>query len=275
MVTALACALGDSPNSQMTRTIDGVAFDGRPLGRATWGWYPADASTYACNSGAECCTASSNILPYCYCAGGDPTTGTTVNLNSYPDIIVNSCSTAATVPAPTPAPPVSALGDPHLQNIHGERFDLMKPGVHVLINIPRGVRKQNALLRAEAEARQLGGECTDTYFQELNVTGSWAEAAQVGGYHYQSHSAAIETSRWVTIGKVELKVVHGRTQNNILYLNFFVKHLGRAGLPVGGLLGEDDHEDVTVPSGACLHKLSLQRTRGHSAFASSQATASL
>ena len=75
----------------------------------------------------------------------------------------------------------SAVGDPHLQNVHGERFDLMKAGKHVLINIPRGMSAENALLRVQADARRLGGQCADMYFQELNVTGSWAEAKQAGG----------------------------------------------------------------------------------------------
>ncbi|CAK0825592.1 unnamed protein product [Prorocentrum cordatum] len=86
--------------------------------------------------------------------------------------------------ADTSSPGASAVGDPHLQNIYGERFDLMKPGVHVLINIPRGVSADAALLRAQADARRLGGQCADLYFQELNVTGSWAEAQQVGSHHY-------------------------------------------------------------------------------------------
>eukprot|EP00959_Pyramimonas_sp_CCMP1952_P366346 7672770-Pyramimonas_sp.AAC.1 len=55
---------------------------------------------------------------------------------------------------------VAATGDSHLQNVLGQRFDLMKPGKHVLINIPRG-RHKNALLRAQADARQMGGQCAD------------------------------------------------------------------------------------------------------------------
>ncbi|CAK0888648.1 unnamed protein product [Prorocentrum cordatum] len=39
----------------------------------------------------------------------------------------------------------AAVGDPHLRNVHGERFDLMKPGKHVLINIPRGAGAERAL----------------------------------------------------------------------------------------------------------------------------------
>jgi len=62
---------------------------------------------------------------------------------------------------------VAATGDPHLQNVHGERFDLMKPGKHVLINIPKGHPLENVLFRVEAEASRLGGQCEDMYFQEI------------------------------------------------------------------------------------------------------------
>jgi len=98
-------------------------------------------------------------------------------------------ATALPAAAPSPSTPpagaggagASAVGDPHLQNIHGERFDLMKAGKHVLINIPRGMSADNALLRVQADARRLGGHCADMYFQELNVTGSWADAKHLEG----------------------------------------------------------------------------------------------
>jgi len=151
----------------------------------------------------------------------------------------------------------AAVGDPHLQNVHGERFDLMKPGKHVLINIPRGWSAETSLLRVEADARQLGGHCADMYFQELNVTGSWAEAKQAGGYHYRASQGDVGTPEWVAFGKVGLKVVHGLTNSGLSYLNVYVKHLGRSGYAVGGLLGEDDHEDVIIPPEACAKKMSL------------------
>merc|ERR1740121_2478105 len=78
----------------------------------------------------------------------------------------------------------AAIGDPHLQNIHGERFDLMMPGKHVLINIPRKQRVENVMLRVEAEVRRLGGLCADMYFQELNITGAWVPHGQTGGLHF-------------------------------------------------------------------------------------------
>jgi len=154
---------------------------------------------------------------------------------------------------------VAATGDPHLQNVLGQRFDLMKPGKHVLINIPRG-RHQNALLRVEADARQLGGSCADMYFQEVNVTGSWAEAKQDGGYHYVASQGVVESPQWLAFGRVELKVVHGHTQSGLQYLNFYVRHLGRAGLAAGGLLGEDDHKDATTPPASCTRHASLLQT---------------
>jgi len=152
---------------------------------------------------------------------------------------------------------VAATGDPHLQNIHGERFDLMKPGKHVLIQIPRKERVEKALLRVEAEVRRLGGQCADMYFQDLNITGAWVNGTHTGGIRFQAQSVRDEHPQWLKFGKVELKVAHGQTKEGAQYLNFYVKHLGRAGFEVGGLLGEDDHTEAAMPTEACAHRLSL------------------
>mmetsp|Transcript_48194 Transcript_48194/g.129880 ORF Transcript_48194/g.129880 Transcript_48194/m.129880 type:complete len:377 (+) Transcript_48194:125-1255(+) len=166
--------------------------------------------------------------------------------------------TPSPTPAPTPAPTgasASATGDPHLQNIHGERFDLMRPGRHVLIHIPRGMEK--ALLHVEADASRLGGSCADMYFQDLNITGGWVDAMQIGGLRFRAQDASDRNLNWTKFGKVEIKIAHGLTRKGIQYLNFYVKHLGRAGYSVGGLLGEDDHEEAAMPSPACAQRLSL------------------
>lgn len=162
------------------------------------------------------------------------------------------CKTAST--------PASAVGDPHLQNIHGERFDLMKPGTHVLINIPRGVTADKTLLRVQADAHQLGPQCSDMYFQEVNITGAWAEKTQVGGLRFDvSDRARDQNSGWVILGPVGLKVAFGHTDQGTKYMNIFAKHLGQAGFAVGGLLGEDDHQEVSTPQGSCAHRVSLNR----------------
>jgi hypothetical protein len=168
---------------------------------------------------------------------------------------------------PTLSPPIprsdeaggaaAAKGDPHLQNVYGERFDLMRPGKHVLINIPRGQIAEYALLRVEADARQMGGHCADMYFQELNITGAWVGKNQTSGLRFQAQEVSDRNLNWENFGKVELKVAHGRTRSGTQYLNFYVKHLGRSGFIVGGLLGEDDHEDAAKPEEACAQRVSL------------------
>jgi len=78
-----------------------------------------------------------------------------------------------------------------------------------------------------------------------------------GGYHFKSQSLVHDTPEWVGLGKIEVKIVHGRTQQGTHYLNFYVRHLGRAGFAVGGLLGEDDHHDAVTPPESCVQRLSL------------------
>jgi len=151
---------------------------------------------------------------------------------------------------------VSATGDPHLQNIHGEKFDLMEPGGHILIQVPRK-RSEKTLLRVDAEAQRIGGQCADIYFQELNITGAWADAKLIGGFHYHAQDINEKPPHWAHFGSVKLKVAHGRTQEGVKYLNLYVKDLAHAGYAVGGLLGDDDHtEAATAPEG-CVHRLSL------------------
>jgi len=152
---------------------------------------------------------------------------------------------------------VAAVGDPHLRNMYGERFDLLREGKSVLISIPRGKVGKDALLAVEADARSLGGQCADTYFQALNITGAWADTVKPGGLRYVASSASPEEPKWAKFGPVELKVVHGRTAQGAQYLNIYVKNLGRVGYDVGGLLGLDDHSEAATPTQACLKRLAL------------------
>merc|ERR1719424_1090788 len=122
---------------------------------------------------------------------GIPTTPASVNLVALaptPTPAPTSAPATPATPAPTPGA-AAAVGDPHLQNVLGERFDLMKVGKHVMLNIPRGMSAENVLLRVQAEAVRLGGHCADMYFQELNITGSWAEAKQAEDTVTSFHNA--------------------------------------------------------------------------------------
>jgi len=163
------------------------------------------------------------------------------------------------VPGASAAGSVAAVGDPHLQNIHGERFDLLMAGKHILINIPRGEPVENTMLRVEAEASRVGGSCADIYFQDLNVTGAWVTTVQKqdGGIRFRAQDLDETNRDWVKLGNIELKVAHGLTPEGTRYLNLFVKHLKHTGFAVGGLLGEDDHEEAATAPEACVQRLSL------------------
>merc|ERR1712007_364939 len=87
------------------------------------------------------------------------------------DCTVTFSPTTAPVTAPpitaanqATAPAVAAVGDPHMQNILGQRFDLAQPGEHTLLQIPRGASASDALLRVTADAKHEGGACSDMYF---------------------------------------------------------------------------------------------------------------
>merc|ERR1719413_52460 len=119
-------------------------------------WNRPDAQARGANGGCSYITSTTSGD----FVGLNPTYASQIQLN----MAVTCCGTAY------PADPsggscsgisigAAAVGDPHLQNVHGERFDLMKPGKHVLINIPRGVSAEKSLLRVQADARQLGGQC--------------------------------------------------------------------------------------------------------------------
>jgi hypothetical protein len=115
------------------------------------------------------------------------------------------------------------------------------------------------LLHVEADAQQVGGACADTYFMHVNITGKWAESkihenglGSGHGFTFSAGTAAAHTgTKWMTFGKISLKVVHGRTIDGTAYLNFFARNLRKAGYLVGGLLGEDDHTEAATVSSAC------------------------
>jgi len=153
----------------------------------------------------------------------------------------------------------SAYGDPHMQNIFGQKFDLMKPGDHTLVRIPRGSSELHALLSVAAEVSRVGASCSDMYIMKLNVTGAWVEEAGNGMLHFEAGAGhRDDDSKWFSFGGVvDLKVAQGKTLDGTSYLNFFVKNLKGAGHHVGGLLGEDSHEIEAKPSASCRRSISL------------------
>jgi hypothetical protein len=155
---------------------------------------------------------------------------------------------------------MTATGDPHMVNIHGERFDIMTPGKHVLIQIPRWTQRKT-MLRVDALVKQVGGACADMYFQSVNLTGRWVDVRVKGGLRFRVGEDGLPSRNvkpsWMRFGDLELKVVKGHTIQGVEYLNIFVKNLRHSSYPVGGLLGEDDHTSAATPNSACRRHVNI------------------
>jgi len=148
---------------------------------------------------------------------------------------------------------IAAVGDPHLVNVFGQRFDLHQIGQHMLLQVPLMAEPVDTLLRVDAEARQLGDKCGDTYFTSINVTGRWVRSDYgISSMRFTAgDSQTSATSRWLHFGQIDMKVANGRTAGGIEYLNFYVRHLSSLALRVGGILGEDDHTEAETQTAAC------------------------
>lgn len=72
-----------------------------------------------------------------------------------------------------------AHDDPHLTNTLGETFDIMQPGTHTLLQIPRGAAKKDTLLKVEGITQLLGGHCEDIFIRDVSISGKWTE--ELGG----------------------------------------------------------------------------------------------
>jgi len=137
-----------------------------------------------------------------------------------------------------------------MQNILGQRFDLMQEGKHTLLQIPRNAGVANTLLHVQASAEHDGGACADMYFKTLNITGEWADERQKGGFAYISDNPE-KVSGWQTFGSIDMKVAWGHTKSGITYLNFYVKHLKRTDHEIGGILGLDDYRPAAKSPAGC------------------------
>jgi len=165
------------------------------------------------------------------------------------------------------------VGDPHLTNMYGERFDIYRTGVHVLLQIPRWAGPQETLLRLEADARRMGrmgDACSELYFQAVGISGIWTNQSHKLEFSAKSDDKP-NSMRWTWFGKVEVKVVNGRTRLGLDYLNVFARNIAHTNYPVGGLLGEDDHSSVTTPPKACIKQLVLLERNGHPQFQATSA----
>jgi hypothetical protein len=78
-----------------------------------------------------------------------------------------------TEPNPTTGPVPSAIGDPHMGNMDGEKFDINQPGTHMFLRVPQD-RGQPALLEMQAmiQRTELINPCA-MYIMEVSLAGHW------------------------------------------------------------------------------------------------------
>jgi len=176
-----------------------------------------------------------------------------VSASEFSSLLIEEICDTITTNVPTPA---TAVGDPHLVNMHGERFDIMRAGRYKLLHIPRDADKHTMLLAASADVFRYGHSCDDMYFTAINITGQWSLGHK--NTTFIAGAAPPKTSTgWVHFGSVSLKVVHGKTVKATPYLNFFARNVQHAGHSVGGLLGDGDHTTAETPDRECQNHMSL------------------
>jgi len=167
--------------------------------------------------------------------------------------------------APTPAPTttttagdlVEAAGDPHMTSVTGAKFDILRPGNHTLLHIPQHSLQEEALFFVRAFVKQVGATCLDMYIESLHITGKLAEERQRGGFSFFANQGGGVSKGWLSLGKLDLKVVYGTTVSGMRYLNMFARHLAKLGMPIGGILGLDDHESAATPEADCQRRIAL------------------
>jgi len=99
---------------------------------------------------------------------------------------------------PTPAPTVSARGDPHLVNLNGEHFDVNHGGEFTMLRIPQNTNKPAEVELKASILPEHGKPCT-TYITAVEVSGTWLgkKVVQVRSY-FRSH-AKNETDKFLGI----------------------------------------------------------------------------
>lgn len=163
----------------------------------------------------------------------------------------------AAIPAASSSGAVSAKGDPHMTSITGAKFDIAQTGNHTLIHIPRHSGQLATLIDVRAFVKHEGPACLDMYMKTLHISGKWADDQQPGGFNFFAGQRSRAMGHWIPFGKLKLKVVKGTTNKGVRYLNVLAKNLNKLSMPIGGILGLDDHTEAATPEKHCRRTMTL------------------
>jgi len=173
----------------------------------------------------------------------------------------------------------SASGDPHLTNIHGQTFDINKVGQMEFLRVPleSAITKANLTLLATIED-VLGAQdkCEQSlYITSLQFGGAWLGdrklevsmhkgemAVSFDGERVKPSDKALplgsmlhldfpnEDQFHVSLGQTSIDVARDRRPVHF-FLNVQATSLAQLQCRIGGLLGEGDHTDVSMPKPGC------------------------
>lgn len=105
-----------------------------------------------------------------YITNLNPNVTVTANMSNYTLPATVNGTASRTWPEGTAA----LVGDPHVTNMQGEKFDVMHAGMFELLHVPMGAREESTLLSVVANiARANPRWCESMFIESLSATGQW------------------------------------------------------------------------------------------------------
>jgi len=86
----------------------------------------------------------------------------------------------------------SAVDDPHIESVHGEKFDVYEPGAHEFVVLPAGAAPEDADLHISGKVRKFGTRENDLWIRKLTVQGNWVAG---GPYQFKTSSVPFGNKR--------------------------------------------------------------------------------
>jgi hypothetical protein len=122
-----------------------------------------------------------------------------------------------TVPLTTARPSLEVTGDPHVMNLDGVRFNLIRTGTHELLRLPRETvsgggppQLLQVLGRVEAER-----DCADAYLKELLISGTWLQEAGSLSFRTTGNESESDGAMWLKVHGSNISVDDLRSDSRL------------------------------------------------------------